>query len=270
MMIHWVYIVIPFVSLLLLLNKNFKKFKSPILLFSFCAIVGGLLTTVVTKPLWEILYGYMYIFQFPWRFWILTTFFSSILGGWIVYAFGRNHQNRKLLLAVIMVVGIIYYDLPDFRPTNYEYIDRYRAEDPCGTTWGIEYFPIWVNPCVKETPGTYAAISRGVGKVIAVERQSRFYSISSDGGARHIRVEEYYYPGWRAKIDGREIPIRYDNPNGLIEVAVPEGKHSIELRLTETPLRKTSNAISVIALILTPTYSFARYRKKVLINVIHL
>jgi uncharacterized membrane protein YfhO len=52
-----------------------------------------------------------------------------------------------------------------------------------------------------------------------------------------------YFPGWKAYVDNREVPIK--NVNGVIFVT-PAGDKPIHLQFTETPVRKIADIISII------------------------
>ena len=62
-------------------------------------------------------------------------------------------------------------------------------------------------------------------------------------------VSENYYPGWKATVDGREVPVgRADNT--LIGVALPTGARRVSLEFTEQ-VYATGKTLTTIALVLT-------------------
>ena len=60
-----------------------------------------------------------------------------------------------------------------------------------------------------------------------------------------VRVNSHAFPGWSARVDGREARIVPTSPDGYMEIAVPPGRHQIEVTLTNTPVRAAANAISL-------------------------
>lgn len=67
-----------------------------------------------------------------------------------------------------------------------------------------------------------------------------------------LLVGQLYYPGWTAWIKGQKccLPLRPSNPDGLVEIDVPAGKHVIELRLRAGLAERAGQAISAVSLVL--------------------
>jgi hypothetical protein len=60
---------------------------------------------------------------------------------------------------------------------------------------------------------------------------------------------KYYFPGWRAKVDGKEVVITPGSPYGQITFDVPSGKHFVEVSFKETLFRGVLDIVSVGALV---------------------
>lgn len=65
----------------------------------------------------------------------------------------------------------------------------------------------------------------------------------------------FYYPGWQLSVGGRLRPLRVENPYGLIDLALEEGGHDVELRFGSTPLRRWAGGVSLLALALLLVWS---------------
>jgi len=63
-----------------------------------------------------------------------------------------------------------------------------------------------------------------------------------------ILVNQFWFPGWQAYLDGRKININHDNNLQIMTFVIPEGNHLLELRFTNTFLRSFSEIISLLAL----------------------
>jgi hypothetical protein len=59
----------------------------------------------------------------------------------------------------------------------------------------------------------------------------------------------FYFPGWRAHLDGSSAPIVPAVPHGRISVALPAGQHNLAVWFGTTPLRTCANGISLLALV---------------------
>ena len=66
-----------------------------------------------------------------------------------------------------------------------------------------------------------------------------------------LNYYKYFFPGWTAKIDGREISIEPGKPYGQITFPVPAGSHLIEVGFGETNLKLFLDLVSVLALVLS-------------------
>jgi hypothetical protein len=100
----------------------------------------------------------------------------------------------------------------------------------------------------------------GAGKILNVERSSnrlRIEAISDNDGV--LVVNDSYWPGWQAKIDGADVPIW---PADFLVRAVPwpSGKHVLEMRYAPIEIRigsfvSLAGAIALAALLATEWYS---------------
>jgi uncharacterized membrane protein YfhO len=76
--------------------------------------------------------------------------------------------------------------------------------------------------------------------------------VSVDVDARrpgHLVLADTYYPGWKAKVDGREQPIRAANAS-FRAVRVPAGRHVVEFAYEPLSFRAGAaiSALSVLGI----------------------
>ena len=62
-----------------------------------------------------------------------------------------------------------------------------------------------------------------------------------------LRFRQFYFPGWRAALDGQPLQVRVTAPHGLIAVTVPAGNHRLVLQFGATPVRAAADALSAAA-----------------------
>ena len=225
-----------------------KKKVTRVFLLSFIfSLMSLFLVFPLSKPIWNNLGGVLSILQFPWRFLTIYTVFVPLLVGFLVTGTSRY---RYIIGVIILLVSIVT-SINSFRPSRYEFVDKYRAEDPCGTTWGYEYLPIWTKVCLKQFPDLKFDFFEGSGEIETLIDSSRHYKFKVDAKEDSLlRINEYYYPGWIAYVNNKEVPINYSNLYGIISLSVSKEKNFVELRLLETPLRKFSNIVSFTSFIL--------------------
>jgi hypothetical protein len=136
------------------------------------------------------------------------------------------------------------------RTVRLEDVRTYEQQNPelLGTTTAAEYLPRWTHGRVPLPLPAPIVCAEG-GRVEGYQQDAR--------GARAVVITPadaaavagiFYFPGWQAYVDGR--PSRTEpGPEGLILFALPRGRHAVELRLEDTPVRSAADAISLLALL---------------------
>jgi hypothetical protein len=129
-----------------------------------------------------------------------------------------------------------------------------------GTTSAGEYLPIWA----KEVPSE-SSMEAMYRSGLPIERlepsslpggavlKSAQYGLTS----ADILIESplsfravfntFYFPGWRAYVDGKRVPIVPTEPYGLISFEVPAGESNLQVRFQDTPLRLAAKALSAFS-----------------------
>jgi hypothetical protein len=226
------------------------------------------MTLPPSLPLWDHLPLLPYV-QFPWRFLGPAALCTALLiGATAATLSGR----RATLWAGLMLPLLILGHLGWFYPDHCEAPDKIsiprmihweRVTDTLGTTARGEYLPRWVQRVPEHGP--LADEYREAGPI------ARLAVDSLPAGARVLRARygplggtieldspvsfrarylAFYYPGWRATIDDRVVPITPTDPEGLISFAVPAGRHTIRVRFGSTPLRLTAGGASLLSALL--------------------
>jgi len=82
----------------------------------------------------------------------------------------------------------------------------------------------------------------------------------------------FYFPGWKAYIDGIQTEIRKENDSGAMFIQIPGGVHTLELKFVDTPIRHYSKIVTLLSLLVVtslivmiwkrPCYNFTVIRRK--------
>jgi hypothetical protein len=72
--------------------------------------------------------------------------------------------------------------------------------------------------------------------------------VETDGPSL-LTLPVFYFPGWVARTDGAEAETGPSPADGTIQIAVPPGRHEIDVRFTDTAVRRAGNAVSLIAVL---------------------
>ncbi len=129
--------------------------------------------------------------------------------------------------------------------------------DPVGA-----YFPVWVQqrPQGSSLEAQYdggGTVARFDASVLPQQAQV----LEADYGPNRARIVvespvrfrarylSFYFPGWRAWVDGERVEVTPSDPHGLLTFEVPAGRHVVTVRFGETPLRLAADAFSMLALL---------------------
>lgn len=134
------------------------------------------------------------------------------------------------------------------------------------TTWDDEYLPLWVKIKPKDYEGEKVKVISGEGGIKEInwgylEKDFTFLAKKETV----VELAHIYYPGWKAFINGQEKTIDYSNDRGLMRVKLSEGQNLVKFKFLRTPLRLTSEIISLVGLLITVFLfikSLSRRKKK--------
>jgi hypothetical protein len=197
--------------------------------------------------------------QFPWRFLIVATFVFSAASGSIALLL-KNDKKSKFLISFLSLFIILFY-ASYFKPLRWIKIsdeDKFSGE-----SWRLQqtisifdYLPIYADaPPAERAPEKPVAI-KGEINVIDKDRGSNWqrWEIEVVDDRAVVEFPLFYFPGWEVRSDGEIRQIDHDNDLGLIVSSFSKGKHSVDLKLKDTPIRSVGNIISLIGLIAIPVY----------------
>lgn len=203
--------------------------------------------------------------QFPWRFLALVLPAVSFLAAAAFSLIPLRLRSFSLILLFLILIGSYgSYFLPQTW-----WPDRTDALQFTGKTWqkaitaGIfDYLPKWS----KMPPGSPApndAMLKGRGVVATLFKSSNRQQYLVDnlsGGTVNLQVNTLYYPGWTAAIGNQPTKINIFGPTqlGLINVTMPKGRNVLNLRFSETPLRKFSNLLSLLSWLFLGIYLLSK------------
>ena len=105
----------------------------------------------------------------------------------------------------------------------------------------------------QELPDTQLVVTEPEAAAVEVSRwepQDREIQVRVDKPTL-VRLKTYNFPGWTARVDGKEVPMLSDK-DGVQQVEVPPGIHRIQASFVNTPPRTLGTALSVLAFVLIP------------------
>ncbi len=206
-----------------------------------------------SAPVWGALRP-LALVQFPWRLLGPLVLCLALLSGGAARA-AKGPAQAIVLLCLPVVEGLAYAQpsllLPAERASQPVAAVEFELEYPDmrGMTAFAQQYP-QDSPKVEaylagepvplasaSVPGATVRTLHHGGHVQAV-----FVAQPEEG---RVLFFTYYYPGWKATVDGRAVAIEPWGPLALIAVPVPAGEHVVMLRFGETPLRTGADCVSL-------------------------
>jgi len=269
-------VFLSLVAVLVLLPRfGLRREEKSHLLFSFTSLILCVFMMLPASTLvWEHV-PFLAFTEFPWRLVGLVGLFTALPAGMslrLLSGKGRLSPDfTALALSLVLVPTTVlvylyprqpFIEYPD--PTPADIMEFELETHAWGTTSGSEYLTIWLTEKPKDSPllPLYRA-GQPISKLDSqhlpkgVQAEMLSHSVVSDSyrftssQAFTARFNTFYFPGWRAYLDGKERDIQISQPHALIEVVIPPGEHTLLLRFENTPVRLLANGLSLATLLVT-------------------
>lgn len=260
---------------IILLKKIHKKIHHSVLfslLFFSFFILAAFMTTAYSSPIWNSLKFLAYL-QFPWRFLIFTSVFSSILMGALISFI--SPKIFKLATTTLIITLVIASNYKLFKPL---YI-RSNLKDQDMTTdknieWDVskssfEYapkeFPLKRDPrgfnipnlLEEDLPTEKALILAGNAQIVETRTSPSAYFLKVNSNTNSVlRLNTFYFPGWKVTVNGKETKINDNNELKLISINLPPGVDEVIAQFKDTLVVKIANYLSLISFLILIPLSF--------------
>lgn len=196
--------------------------------------------------------------QFPWRFFGL----ASLLGALATASLAATRRGAPALATLLgvglLVAGAWVYVTPgEWRAewdTAANLREYERQSQAVGLTHDEEFLPAAVTRSrwnlfdpPRSTEGTLAAPPDEVRLLDAQPTRWRLEVRSAREST--VALDVFYFPTWRASVDGVTAAARPATGLGLLAVDVPPGTHVVEVRQEPTRLQRVADLASAAGLV---------------------
>jgi hypothetical protein len=225
------------------------------------------LSLIMMLPLAAPVWGHLPLARFiafPWRLLGPALLWAALLGGAALFVIPTRLRTAAMLALLILVpLSVVPYLFPrpfaDVAEPTLADIARYELTGGARATASAnEYLPAWV---ADPTPPTDLAEALRAGRPLDPIDRAALPPGSTAGraatgpladayrldlpAAAAVRIRRFYFPGWRATVDGRPAAITPSSPYGFIEVAVPGGAHELRIEFAATPARNLGGVLAL-------------------------
>jgi hypothetical protein len=258
--------------------KKTRTIGTTILIFIIFLFLSIFMAAPYSQFIWDKI-NFLWYIQFPWRFLIFTSFFSSFLAGSLFLIPLSN--KIKISLAVIIISVLLWKNESYFAPSKFlplakdiNYISQEKIRwDTSILSW--EYVPKGVATKRSSINTTIIDIDKKgiatksyevikgdmVVKQIRDLPQEKEYVVSSNRDSV-LRINTYSFPGWKVYVDGKQTAYTDNNRLKLITLNSLIGHHVILVRFADTGIRFLGNLLSqvtIAALIILSLSNIIRY-----------
>ena len=254
LVVHWLNALAPLLALLLfaLCRRRFPArwafaAQVPALdaLFGL-ALAALLLAAPLSRPLWQASESLQQL-QFPWRLVDILSLAAALLCAPFAARRGqfRGLWAVPLLIQLGVTVSLVWvaWQVPAMNVPQVSW----QQDDMAAP----EYLPAAVPadwraqvaadfPC-RDEASTCQVLQRS-------SHGARF--VFSQPGPSIERLPVFYHPGWGVRVSGTAVPATADAATGLLQIALPAGRHEVALRWKGTPLDRWGSLISMAGLVL--------------------
>ncbi len=257
--IHWIFsLVVGIVAAYLIFIKK-KKVNDVLLAVPLILVFGwfaAFMTHNKSTIFWQNFAPLAFV-QFPWRFLTIVTLCFSFVAGGIVMLIPKKIAYVLCSLLLLAVVGLNWNS---FTIQNGHLGALTDEQKFTGVAWDLQqtagiydYLPKYAVTAPKE-PQT----KRGLTQVMSGDAKTEnpyqitnyaSFDIDVTSETSTVRVGILKFDGWKAYVDGKETPVLVpgDEQWGRIWLEIPKGKHKVELRFGNTPVRTVGNIVSVVS-----------------------
>jgi hypothetical protein len=263
-----------------------RERRTQLVLFALVAVAMIWMSTPTSLPLWEQVPLLRFV-QFPWRLVGRATLPVALLAGASASAIPlsifpdsgehseasrRTRWASALLVAALvalLVLAAFPYTYPPLgycsrasQPTINDLFRYEHRNDRAGLAASGSFFPVWVKQRPDGSPlqDQYAsgslvtrfdetALPEGAHVIEADYGPNRARLIVESPKPFCARYLSFYFPGWRVWVDGEKATLTPSDPEGFITFQLPAGRHTVQVRFGETPLRRVADAVSALSLV---------------------
>ncbi|MBI2034603.1 MAG: hypothetical protein HYT11_02620 [Candidatus Levybacteria bacterium] len=212
--------------------------------------ISAILMLEISRSVWESVY-FMAYFQYPWRFLLLTSFFTSILSGglWI-----NLKEKKAVTFGVIIIFILLVFNVKLFSPQTILPNDSSVYTSRQALFWTAskisdEYMPKGFEKTKTPEDVIYEkiVIIAGTGKVIDLVEKTQKITFSVDALTDvNVLLRIAPFPAWEVTVDGGGI--KAWNKNNGIEFSLPHGKHTVSVEYKATTVEEFGNLLSLIGI----------------------
>jgi len=273
--VHWIFsLVLLGLVTFSVIRKKQKRIKLTetnkiILYFIFIGWLSTFMCHLKSSFIWKLIPPLKFV-QFPWRFLTIVTLSFSFVAGSIA-----TFVNKKYLKVVLPLIlgSLIFLNWNYFKPQGGKMGPLTDQEKFSDAAWELQqtagiydYLPKDAKQAPQEPQKDLVEVMEGKADFSDTNKGTNWASFKINVSTEEalVRIGIFKFPEWRAFIDGNRTDVFVSDNEmwGRMYIEIPQGEHDVYLRLYSTPLRKFSNAVSVISWFIFVTLLLIKRKEK--------
>lgn len=236
--------------------KKNKNIAGILILCIVSFLVSIFFMLQISQVVWNFL-SFMAFFQYPWRFLLLTSFFSSLLAGGVISSltvYRKINARIFFCIVVIVITALLTISTKYFIPQTYLSTTDSYYTSPQYLQWTAskisdEYMPRnFIKPSsLSQVPNTFFSLPSSSYVMFHQTTQEKKAQLTLSH-QESIQVSLAYFPAWRLTIDGKKHNLS-ESSRG-IKIMVPAGTHLVIIFYQSTLIELFANAISLASLLI--------------------
>lgn len=264
----WPQLILGAISVLLAIRW---KQQRGLVIFCLLVLVGSVFLNLdVSAPLWQTLPLIDYS-QFAWRILGIASLALALMASVTIGQITSRLHSKWLVngflalsLGFIMLLSLPWLYTPYIDVAANTFIDVLKYENQrkeLSLSSYSEYLPAWTDGAALDGTENIAKFQQNpvisrldvpeTIEIIRVSWQSLGVELDLDATqTTELAFQWLYMPGWTAVLDGHAVDIHPTSPEGFLQVAVPEGRHTLQIVLQSTQQQLIAVVMSLMGLVL--------------------
>ncbi len=236
------------VATILAAQSQKPTFVSEAMFWWLSAAFSAAMMFPISDFIWR-LWPTLQIIQYPWRWNTVLCLSAALLCGFALRALSGLIGIQRAMASIFFFLALAGLAFQALR-TSPEHSRQLRSANRAlsYTVDAPEYRPRWAGP--KERLANNPLVDPA--SLQAVKSQTWFgrrgQVVISTRQAGDIVLRHFYFPGWKARSQGRNFPTKPSVPEGLLCLEVPPGEWTVDLVLESSRPERFGWAISVCSL----------------------
>jgi uncharacterized membrane protein len=187
--------------------------------------------------------------QFPTRWLSVLSVFSIVSFSLTMPMLLRNFPRSPRLIiypGLALIVAILLFNVSELiipsAPLSAAQIAQIEVKMKTEPIWK-SWWPIWAKDMALENSERVLAGSRGF-EVTTWATESKEFTVKP-GNAQSVVVKSFYYPFWKATVNGQPVEPGMDE-NGVMTISIPAESSRVRLDFQEPQMYDAANAISLV------------------------